>query len=75
VPMEYRHDSTWHAVLRFDSDKEIYEGYNWKEKKWQKSDNAYAAAWGRYDGYLDKITEQQADDIIKQRLNLKINRG
>ena len=62
----YKHDAKDGVVLRIDRDKDVYEGYNWKEKKWQKSKNAYAAAFGFYDGFLHDITEQEAADIIKK---------
>ena len=66
MALEYFYDKTDGVVLRIDSDMKIYEGYNWKEKKWQNSKNAYAASIGFYDGFLDEITEQDAKKIISE---------
>ena len=66
--MEYRWDSTAGCLVRFDAKKNIFEGFNWKTGKWQRSNNAYDAYVGIYDGFLDKITEQDVNDIIKRDL-------
>lgn len=54
--------------MRFDSNKSVFEGFNWKTGKWQRSNNAYDAYVGIYDGFLDKIAEQDANNIIKRDL-------
>ena len=66
MALEYFYDKADGVVLRIDYDMKIYEGYNWKEKKWQNSKNAYAASVGFYDGFLDEITEQDAEKIISE---------
>ena len=62
----YLHDAKDGVVMRVDPDKGVYEGFNWKTKKWQDSKNAYAAACGFYGGFLRKITEQEAAKLIKK---------
>lgn len=66
MAMEYRHDAKDGVVMRFDRKKGVYEGYNWKEKKWQNSKNAYAAANGFYEGLLHDIDEKEAERLIKE---------
>ena len=62
--MQYSYDRTDSVLLRYDMDSKIYEGFNWKENKWQPSKNAYTAAVGFYDGFLENITESDAEKII-----------
>lgn len=66
MAMEYRWDSRDGELLRFDREKDVHEGYNWKDKKWEECREAYDASVGIYDGFLHKISEQEATDIIKK---------
>lgn len=64
--MEYRYDARDGELIRFDRGNDVYEGYNWKEKKWEDCPEAFDASVGTYDGFLRKITEQEAAEIIKK---------
>jgi hypothetical protein len=66
--MEYRWDSTAGCLMRFDAEKWIFEGFDWEKRKWEHYDEAYNAYVGIYDGFLDKITEKDVNDIIKRDL-------
>jgi hypothetical protein len=65
---EYRYNATDGELLRFDRKKGVYEAYNWREKKWHNSDNAYDAYVGTYDGFLHKITEANANQVIREKV-------
>lgn len=66
MAMQYRWDARDGELIRFDRQADVYEGYNWKDKKWEDCPEAFDASVGTYDGFLRKITEQEADGIIKQ---------
>ena len=66
MAMQYRWDARDGELIRFDSQADVYEGYNWKDKKWEDCPEAFDASVGTYDGFLRKVTEQEANDIIKQ---------
>ena len=63
---EYLHDAKDGVLMRLDRKDGVYEGYNWKTKKWQPSKNAYAAACGFYEGFLHEVTAEDAAKIIKK---------
>ena len=66
MAMEYHYDATDGELIRFDRRRDINEGYNWKLNKWENCPEAYDASVGTYDGFLHKITEQEADEIIRK---------
>ena len=39
--LQYCFESVEGLLCRIDSDNDIYEAFNWKEKKWHKSGNAF----------------------------------
>ena len=66
MTMEYCYDQKDGELIRYDCDKNIYEAYNWKEKRWEYDKDAYAAAYGFYDGFLHKIIEQDVEKITTE---------
>ena len=68
MSMEYRYDVTTGCLIRFDGKRDIYEGYDWAKKIWEPYDEAYDAYVGIYDGFLHKITEANANQIIKEKV-------
>ena len=67
MAMEYRWDGRDGELIRFDRKRDIHEGYNWKQHKWEECPEAFDASVGIYDGFLRKITEQEAEEIIKEK--------
>ena len=68
MAMEYRFDATAGCLIRFDANKHIFEGYDWKKEIWEDYDEAYNAYVGIYDGFLHKITEVDAEQIIRDKV-------
>ena len=58
--LEYCYESVEGLLCRIDSSQNIYEAYNWKEKKWEYSKNAYQIANWYSDHLSNRITEEQA---------------
>ena len=54
-------------IFSHDRKRDIHEGYNWKQHKWEECPEAFDASVGIYDGFLRKITEQEAEEIIKNK--------
>ncbi len=66
--MQYRYCARDGELLRYDNEKDIHEGYNWKQKKWEECPEAVDASLGVYDGFLHKITDAQAEQIIREKV-------
>lgn len=59
------------CLMRYNTYRDVYEGYNWKERIWEDYDEAYDASAGLYDGFVETITEQEAEEIIRKHNNSK----
>ena len=63
--LQYCFESVEGLLCRIDSDNDIYEAFNWKEKKWHKSGNAFQVAHWYCDHLSECITEEQANRLIQ----------
>lgn len=58
--LQYCYESVEGLLCRIDSSQNIYEAFNWKEKKWEYSGDAFQVAHWVCDHLSECITEEQA---------------
>ncbi len=61
--LEYCYESVEGLLCRIDRKSNVYEAFNWKEKKWHHSDNAFQVANWACDHLSERITEEQANRL------------
>ena len=58
--MEYCYESVEGLLCRIDRKSNIYEAFNWKEKKWEYSKEAFQIVHWYCEHLSNRITEEQA---------------